>query len=140
MEKMDRITITRPVIIKARVTEKYKEFLLANLTAAITEAEREVQRVEFQAKRLRAERKGNPAPVELEELERLRREKTEARERLKRQFEAIKQLPPGAEIIQGRTESLVEIGIGDDAKRLGPVEIIIEEGKVVALREQGLGK
>lgn len=134
---MDRITVTRPVIIKARVTEKYKELLLARLAAAIEEADREVQRVEFQAKRLHTEKKGRPVPAEIEQLERVRREKIEARERLRSQYEALKQLPTGAEIIQGRTESLVEIGVGDDAKRLNPVEIVIEEGKIIALREQG---
>lgn len=134
---MERITVTRPVIIKARVTEKYKEFLLEKLAAAIEEAEREVQRVEFLAKRLQAEKKSRPSLAEIEQLERMRREKLEIKERLQQQYEAIKQLPPGAEIIQGRTESLVEIAVGDDAKRLNPVEIVIEEGKIVALREQG---
>lgn len=134
---MDRITVTRPVIIKARVTEKYKEFLLARLAAAIEEAEREVQRVEFQAKRLHAEKKGRIVPAEMEQLEKVRREKVAERQRLQHQYEALKQLPPGAEIIQGRTENLVEIGVGDDAKRLNPVEIVIEEGKIIALREQG---
>ncbi|MEW6448411.1 MAG: YlqD family protein [Bacillota bacterium] len=134
---MDRITVTRPVIVKARVTKSYKEALLKRLAEAIEEAEREVQRLEFQAKRVTADKKARLSHTEAQEIEKVRREKVESKERLRQQFEAVKNLPPGAEIIQGRTESLVEIGIGDDVTRLGALEIIIEEGKVVALREQG---
>ncbi|MEW6771363.1 MAG: YlqD family protein [Bacillota bacterium] len=134
---MDRLTVTRPVIIKVRVTEKYKELLLQRLAAAIEEADREVQRIEFQAKRLSSDKKTRTAPAEAEEIERARREKTETRERLKAQYEAVKLLPPGAEVVQGRTESLVELGIGDDASELNPVEIVVEEGKIVDLRKQG---
>ncbi|MEW6573684.1 MAG: YlqD family protein [Bacillota bacterium] len=134
---MDRITVTRPVIVKVRVTENYKEVLLRRLAAAIEEAEREVQRLEFQAKRLSTDKKARLSQVEADEMEKVRREKAENKERLRQQFETVKTLPPGAEIIQGRAESLAEIGIGDDITRLGPLEIIVEDGKVVAIREQG---
>ncbi|MEW6182586.1 MAG: YlqD family protein [Bacillota bacterium] len=134
---MDQITVTRPVILKVRLTENYKKELLEKLAAAIAEADREVQRAEFQAKRVQAEKKARPAPAAAEDTERMRRENADARERLRNQYETIKDLPPGTEIIQGRTESLVEIHIGDDARRLNPVEVVIEEDKIVALREQG---
>ncbi|MEW6171478.1 MAG: YlqD family protein [Bacillota bacterium] len=133
---MDQITVTRPVILKVRLTENYKKALLEKLAAAIEEADREVQRAEFQAKRIEAEKKARPAHAAGEDVESVRREKTEARERLRNQYETIRGLPPGTEIIQGRTESLVEIHIGDDARRLNPVEVVIEEDKIVALREQ----
>lgn len=134
---MDLITVTRPVIVKVRVTESYKEVLLKRLAAAIEEAEREVQRFEFQAKRLNADRKVRPSQAEAGEIEKARREKLENKERLRQQLETVKNLPLDTEIIQGRAESLVEIGIGDDITRLGVLEIIVEEGKVVAFREQG---
>lgn len=132
---MDRITVTRPVIVKVRVTESYKQVLLKRLAAAIEEAEREVQRLEFQAKHLEAGKKGRLLQAEADKIEKARREKADSRERLRQQFENVKALPPGAEIIQGRAESLVEIGIGDEAARLGAVEIVVEEGRIVAIRE-----
>jgi len=134
---MDRLTVTRPVIIKVRVTEKYKELLLQKLAAAMEEAERELQRIEFQTKRLITEKKARLSPAEIEEMEKTRREKAEMHKRLKAQYEAVKNLPLGTEVIQGRTESLVEIGVGDDARELNPVEIVVEEGRVVDLRKQG---
>lgn len=133
---MDRITVTRPVILKVRLTEKYKEALLQRLAAAIEEADREVQRIEFRAKRLDTDKKPRPASAEMEEIEKARREKIEIRERLKSQYEAVNNLALGAEIIHGRTEGLVEIGVGDDARVLNAVEVVIEEGKIIALREQ----
>jgi hypothetical protein len=126
--------VTRPVILKVRLTEKYKESLLERLQAALEEAERDLQRVEFQARRagLQPEARG-----EADEIDKARREKTEIKERLRSQYQAVKSLAPGAEVIQGRTECLVEIGVGDDANILSAVEVIIEEGKIVAVREQG---
>ncbi|HIE12218.1 MAG TPA: hypothetical protein EYP63_02135 [Desulfotomaculum sp.] len=134
---MNRITVTRPVIVKVRVTESYKQALLKRLAAAIEEAEREVQRLEFQAKRLDADKKRRLSQAEADKIEKNRREKAANKERLRQQFENVKHLPPGAEIIQGRAESLVEIGIGDEITRLGAVEIVVEEGRIVAIREQG---
>lgn len=131
---MDRITVTRPVILKVRLTEKYREWLLERLQAALEETERDLQRVEFQVKRMGS---NHEARAETDGLVKARREKAEMKERLRSQYETIKSLAPGAEVIQGRTECLVEIGVGDDANILSAVEVIIEEGKIVAVREQG---
>ncbi|WP_169302558.1 YlqD family protein [Ammonifex degensii] len=132
---MEKIVVTRPVVIKVKLTPRYREMLLARLAHALELAERELKRVEAELGRLRI--KGNAVTL-AEALENLRREKAAARDRLRQQYESVKNLPLGTELVQGRTESLVEVGVGDEASRLGPVEIVIEEGKIVAVREQGL--
>jgi hypothetical protein len=131
---VERITVTRPVIIKVRLTEKYKELLLERLKAALAEAERELQRVAFQARRTGSNPETQGAS---DDIAKARREKAELKERLRSQYEAVKSLAPGAEVIQGRTECLVDIGVGDDARILNAVEVVVEEGKIVAVREQG---
>ncbi|WP_240610902.1 YlqD family protein [Ammonifex thiophilus] len=131
MRLVEKIVVTRPVVIKVKLTPRYREILLARLGHALELAERELKRVEAELGQLQGK-------SQAEALEHLRREKVAARDRLRQQYESVKNLPLGTELVQGRTESLVEVGVGDEASRLGPVEIVIEEGKIVAVREQGL--
>ncbi|MGO0122309.1 YlqD family protein [Desulfothermobacter acidiphilus] len=131
---MEKIVVTRPVVIKVRLTPAYRERLLLRLAHAMELAERELKRMEAEIQQLRAR---GVAAGDLRALETQRREKLVARDRLRQQHESIKLLPLGTELIQGRTESLVEVGVGDESRRLGPLEIVIEEDKIVAVREQG---
>ena len=46
----------------------------------------------------------------------------------------IKKLALGAEILTGQLERQVEIKVGDDFQSMMNVEILLEDGKVIAIR------
>ncbi len=46
----------------------------------------------------------------------------------------IAKLALGAEIVQGQLERQVEVKVGDDFHAMMNVEVLIEDGKVIAIR------
>lgn len=52
---MDQITLRIPVVIKSKVTQELKEKILKETDQILTDIDREMQNLEFQAKRMMAE-------------------------------------------------------------------------------------
>ena len=52
---MDQITLRCPITIKAKVTEALKSKILKNAEQNLTDVDREMQNLEFQAKRMMTE-------------------------------------------------------------------------------------
>ncbi|MGQ9497294.1 MAG: YlqD family protein [Desulfotomaculales bacterium] len=135
---MESVTITRPVIIKVRVTESFKRALIEQLEAQLRNTEREVERLDFEIRRART------GGARLEQVERrLQDERNrciEFRRSLLAQLRAARELKEGDKVVRGRAESLIEVRAGDDWHRLLPVEILVEEGRIVAIREAAEGE
>lgn len=135
---MDSVTITRPVIIKVRATEGFKQALIGQLEASVQSVEREIERLDFEIKRARA---GGPRLAQVEaRLQDERARRVDLRHSLLEQVRMAKELKEGDEVVRGRAESLVEVRVGDDYRRLLPVEIVVEEGRIVAIREAAGGE
>ncbi|HAG07648.1 MAG: Uncharacterized protein XD69_0372 [Clostridia bacterium 62_21] len=135
---MESVTITRPVIIKVRVTEGFKRALIEQLEAHLRNTEREVERLDFELKRARA---GGARLAQVEKrLQDERDRRIELRRGLLAQLRAAKELKEGDEVVRGRAESLIEVRAGDDWHRLLPVEILVVEGRIVAIREAAEGE
>jgi len=135
---VESVTITRPVIIKVRVTEGFKRALIEQLEAHLRNTEREVERLDFELKRARA---GGARLAQVEKrLQDERDRRIELRRGLLAQLRAAKELKEGDEVVRGRAESLIEVRAGDDWHRLLPVEILVVEGRIVAIREAAEGE
>jgi len=53
---------------------------------------------------------------------------------VEQKIEETEHLEIGAEIVQGTLERIVDVKVGDDMRELMNVEILVEDGKIIALR------
>ncbi|MCD5407630.1 MAG: YlqD family protein [Desulfotomaculum sp.] len=134
---MQSITITRPVIIKVKVTESYKKTVVLELQKSVQRLETELQQLEFQNKKLSiAPVKPNQqeATVAKQQIQSEIAARWQKKQNLLQKIKAVGQLTPGIEVVHGRVESLVELKPGDDWNKVMNVEILIEAGKVLEIR------
>ena len=133
------ITISRPVVIKAVVTESFKRLYIQDLEEAIQRVDAVVQQIDTQIRRAELERQISPqsrAVRQQLELERARQEATKA-ELLMRLREA-QELELNSEFPQGTVESLVEVSVGDNLfNKIGRTELVVKDGIVLEIREEG---
>ncbi|WP_034638962.1 YlqD family protein [Desulfofalx alkaliphila] len=128
---MQSITITRPVVIKVRVTEEYKQLVAAELQRAVQRLDLELQQLDFYKKKLTRD----AARQHLEQIDSQIKERLQKKQRLLDRIKEIGGLVPGTEVIHGRVESMVEIKVGDDWNQVMNVEILVENGKVLEIRQ-----
>ena len=99
--------------------------------------EQDLQQIEFQAKRLLSEQ----AKIDAQGLIQLRGQIEEEKQK-RNNFKAevavklkeAEALEIGSEIAQGTMEQVVEVKVGDDLDTLMGMEILLENGKIVAFR------
>jgi len=134
---MESLTLIRPVLVKVVVTDNYKRAAAMELQDAIKRLEVELQRLDFQEKKLVAElEKKNPqgATAARQHLEQERQRMVDNRQRLLDRLKDVGQLPLGSEVVYGKMESPVEVKVGDDWRRVLGVEIVLQDGVVTAIR------
>jgi len=134
---MNSITLKIPVAVKAKVTTDLKAQLEGEIKNALQKADMELQQIEFHAKRALAEQ----AKLDAQGLVALRQqidgEKQKRIEFKKHMQEKLKEtaaLELGAEIVQGTLERMVEVAVGDNLNQLMNTEILLEDGKIIAIR------
>ena len=131
---MDSIFIKVAVVIKAILTEKLKNHLLKEFTKVSEQMDLEIKQINIDRQR---ELDSHPEQSEQiarffgNEIVQRQRRKQEALER----HEHISKLAIGAEIVQGTMERQVELKIGDDFRKIMNVEVLIDDDKIVAIRE-----
>lgn len=134
---MASITLTRPVIIKAVVTEGFKRLLIQDLEDAIRRTEELIGQIDTQARRLELERTVTPqtrAVRQQFEAERARHEL--ARMELQQRLREAQRLELGGEYAQGTIEGSVEVAIGDNLfNKIGRTEVVVKDGIVLDIRE-----
>ncbi len=132
------ITISRPVVIKAIVTESFKRLYIQDLEEAIKRIDALVQQLASQIRRTELERTVTPqarAVRQQLELEHARQEA--ARVELEMRLREAQQLELKTEFTQGSVESLVEVKVGDNLfTKLGRAEIVVKDGIVMEIREE----
>lgn len=134
---MESIKITRPVVIKVKVTEEYKKVVAFELQKLIQNLDLELQHLDFQTKRLEAEAVKNPQIVvgTKQKLAEEIKQRLNKKQQYLGKIKDISKLLPGTEVVHGRVESLVELRVGDDWNQLMNVEVLIENGKVLEIRQ-----
>lgn len=137
---MEAITITRPVLIKVRVTENYRKARAAALQGAVQRIDNQLQQLELQGKRIISQlEKQNPQAV-LQTRQKIEEEKhglLGTRQKLVEGLKEAGRWSVGEEVLDGRVESLVEIKVGDQWSAVMGVEVVLEDGLVVEIRSGG---
>lgn len=132
------LTVSRPVVIKAIVTEGFKRLYLQDLEEAIKRVDTIVQQLDMQIRRTELERQVSPQSRALRqqlELERARQEGTKAE--LSMRLREAQELALNSEFTQGTVESLVEVNVGDNLfTKLGRTEIVVKDGIIMEIREE----
>lgn len=134
---MDSMTLKCPVTIKAKVTEDLKKQLAADIQEAIKRTDMELQQIEFHGKRIMAEQAKTDAQGLVAVRQQIDAEKQKRFEFKNHMLEKLKetaQLEIGAEIVQGNMDRLITVSVGDDLNKLMNMEILIEDGKILAFR------
>jgi hypothetical protein len=133
------LNVTRPVLIKAVVTESFKRLYVQDLEDAIKRAETILEQITTQIRRSELERQVSPQSRALRqqlEVEHARQEA--ARAELQMRLREAEALELNTEFTQGTVESMVEVKIGDNLfNKLGRAEILVKDGIILELREEG---
>ena len=134
---MASITLQRPVVIKAIVTEAFKRLYIADLEEALKRIDAVLQQIEVQSRRIELERQVTPQTRNLRaqlELERQRQEAT--RIEIQVRLREAQDLQLNTEFAQGTIEGTVEVSVGDNLfDKISQTEIIVKDGIVLEIRE-----
>ena len=135
---MKTITLKCPVTVKSKVTDVLKEQLVAEIKEAMAKVDMELQQIEFHAKRLmtdqvRSDVQGLTALRQ--QIDGEKQKRLELKNHLQEKMKETSQLELGAEIVQGTMEQMVTVQEGDDLQKLMNREILLEDGKILAIRE-----
>lgn len=131
------LQILRPVTIKAKVTEGLKVRLAAELNDGIRQLDEELAQLESQVKRAQLTATINPQQqMQLRQLvEQERAARADKKAQIQDEIARIQALPIGSEIVQGTTQAAANVAVGDDFDALMATEIVVEDGKVIAIRK-----
>jgi len=131
------IQILRPVTIKAKVTEGLKARMHAEIREATVLLDEEIQQLESQLQRAQLTATINPQQqIQLRQLvEAEKAKRADKKAQLQEELQAVSALPLGSEIVQGTAQALATVEVGDDFEALMATEIVVEDGKVIAIRE-----
>lgn len=132
------ITIARPVVIKAIVTESFKRLYTQELQTAIARVDELVTQIDTQVRRTELERQITPQARTIRqqlELERARQEATRAE--LQARLREVEALDLNSEFPQGTVESFTEVNVGDNLfQKLGRTELVVKDGIIIEVREE----
>ena len=135
---MNTITLKCPVTVKSKVTETLKEQLVAEIKEAMAKIDMELQQIEFHAKRLMTEQVRSDVQgltALRQQIDGEKQKRLELKNHMQDKLKETSQLEIGAEIVQGTMEQLVTVQDGDDLQKLMSREILLEDGKILAIRE-----
>ncbi|HHW19082.1 MAG TPA: hypothetical protein GXX30_09340 [Firmicutes bacterium] len=123
--------IARAVTVKSRVTPNLRAQLGAETQKAIRDIDQEISRIEADLEARRTAGKSEEAV----RLEKEKRELSSRREALVARLRDITRLKDGEEITRGQIQGFYDLKVGDMWPEVQACEIVLEEGRVVAIRE-----
>lgn len=131
------ITVVRPVMVKAIVTEAFKKQYLSEMEDMARRLDAVIAQIDMQIRRAELERQITPQSRAIrQQLEAERSRQEAARMELAARMKEVEGLALQSEFSQGTVESTVEISVGDNFfARLARAEIIIQDGIVIEIRE-----
>ncbi len=133
------IELKRVVMVKAIVTESFKQNLVKELERAIANMEGQASQMELQSKTYLDDlkKKGlmQKAAAFKQQYEEERARQSAAKSDLLMKIEEAKRLQIGSEFVQGPLEGPVDVSVGDNLyKMVGGAEIIVKDGIIQELR------
>lgn len=133
------LELKRVVMVKAIVTEAFKQNLVKELERAIGNLEAQVNQMENQSKNYLEDlkKKGlmQKAAAFKHQLEDEKGRQAAAKADLSMKIEEAKRLTIGSEFVQGPLEGPVDVSVGDNLyKKVGGAEIIVKDGIIQEIR------
>lgn len=136
---MAGICIRRPVAYVVLVTEKFRQEMEQELTAAAEQIQSQLEQIEFQARRYLADLQRtnlSQAMAVRDQIDAEKKKQEKVREELLARVQEVNNLPDGAEFLRGTLEGLVEVNVGDNLSAvLGAAAIVVRDDLVVEIRE-----
>ncbi len=131
------MTVVRPLVVKAIVTESFKKQYLSEIEDTVKRLDAVITQIDTQIRRAELERQITPQSRAFRqqlEVERSRQEA--ARMELQARMKEAEGLEINSEFSQGTIESLVDLSVGDNFfTRLARAEVVIKDGIVIEIRE-----
>jgi len=133
------LELKRVVMVKAIVTEAFKDNLIKELERAIKNLDAQAQQMDFQAKSYMEDLKKKGMISQMtafkHQLEEEKGRQAAAKADLQSKIEEAKKLVLNTEFIQGPLEGPVMVKTGDNLyKKIGAAEILVKDGVIQELR------
>ena len=138
-DKNKSIELKRVVMVKAIVTEAFKENLVKELERAAKNIDNQLSQMDVQSRGYMESlrKKGNTQQLTAfkEQLQGERNRQAAAKSDLMMKIDQAKNLKVGSEFVQGPLEGPVEVKVGDNLyKKVGGAEIIVKDGVIQEIR------
>jgi YlqD protein len=133
------IELKRVVMVKALVTEAFKDNLVKELERAVKNLDTQVQQMDFQAKSHMEDLKKKGMISQMtsfkKQLEEEKGRQAAAKADLQMKIDEAKKLVLNTEFIQGPLEGPVMVKNGDNLyKKIGAAEILVKDGVIQEIR------
>lgn len=131
------LSILRPVTVKAIVTDQLRAGLLVDLRKVLENAEREIQQLDFQGKKMLLDlERRNPERTSAlqQQLEAERQKRLDGKKELLQKLQAVLALQLGQEVIHSTVEGVWTLEIGQSWSAVQGVEIVLKDDIVVEIR------
>jgi hypothetical protein len=133
------LELKRVVMVKAVVTEAFKDNLVKELERAVKNLDTQVQQMDFQAKSHMEDLKKKGMISQMtsfkRQLEEEKGRQAAAKADLQMKIEEAKKLVLNSEFIQGPLEGPVTVKTGDNLyKKIGAAEVLVKDGIIQEIR------
>jgi hypothetical protein len=133
------IELKRVVMVKAVVTEAFKDNLMKELERAVKNLDTQAQQMDFQAKSYMEDLKKKGMISQMtafkHQLDEEKGRQAAAKADLQAKIEESKKLVLNTEFIQGPLEGPITVKTGDNLyKKIGAAEILVKDGVVQEIR------
>jgi hypothetical protein len=133
------LSVRRSIEVVVIVTEQFKQELKAELQLAAEEAQRRIEQMEVQSRRLLADLQRTDITQAMSarrQVEAERRRGDAVKQDIQRQIEETDKLEIGSEYPRGTLEGVVEVNAGDNLiKKLTGAQVVVKDGVVIEVRE-----
>lgn len=133
------MVLNRQVVLKAVVTPKLKESLIAEVEEAIARVNETQDQLEVQSRRVMLELQRtdlNRAMAFRQQLDAEKRKHSDLKEELDERMKEYQELEMGTEFVRGVLEGTVEVNQGDNLReKLGQAEILTEDDIIREIRD-----
>ncbi|MBN2057990.1 MAG: YlqD family protein [Candidatus Saganbacteria bacterium] len=140
MAEKKSIELKRVVMVKAIVTESFKENLVKELERAVANIDNQVSQMAARSKAYleQLKQKGlmQKAAAFKHQMEEEKAKQAAAKSDLTMKIEDAKKLQLDSEFVQGPLEGPVNVSVGDNLyKKVGGAEIIVRDGVIQEIRQ-----
>lgn len=136
---MSSVTVKRSIGVQVIVTESFKAELKAELDEAAETAQRRMDQMEMQSRRVLADLQRTDLTQAMSarrQIEAEVRRHQALKQDIVRQLEETEKLELGSEYPRGTLEGVVDLTAGDDLiKKLSGSQIVIKDGVIIEVRE-----